>query len=944
MVSLQREIMTKTMKKLLVLFTIFTSAVAFAQSTGSVKGKLTDQEYNNEPLAFANVLIKGTTKGTTSDFDGLYYFDNIEPGNYTLVFSFVGYETQEVAVTVTPGKTEEVNIVMTASAASLDEVVVTTSTKRESETALLLEQKKAVEIKQSIGAEELTRKAVSNVEQGLTKVSGITTVQDRGIFVRGLDDRYNFLLVNGLPLASADPDNKIIPLSYIATSIVGSVDVLKTFNSSIYQDFAGATFQINTKQIPSQPVTVVNFGAGVNTNTTLKDFNIDNSGDLEFLGYTGGGRSLPGPYNKDATLGYTATPSESATMFDTSWTPETTKAPLSTRFGISHGQSIYNNGTDKVGFYFSLDYRNSFLTQQGVERALNSEGTAQQDFQTTNYNFSTQKSSLFGLNYKRNNNFSLLFNTIYLQNSSNFIREAAGENNGFTQLNDKVFYIRDTKYTENDLVSFQLLGEKSWRDDKHILSFGGSYALGNNNVPDRRVLRTAGEGEEAEYITTNGIDPFKFYQELENYNVNAKLDYQIGLQKNEELDKYTAILKAGYNYDEISYDFFNRTISVDQNYSGVLPFINTNDPQAFFDQGFEDGYLFYRNTADPQAKSFIDQSIHAGYLDFTKEWDRLLVQVGVRGEYAYRKITYREQLTSINSPYSELEYEPFDISPSFNVKYTLNDVSNIRIAGSKTVTRPRLREILPTTFQDGDGNQVIGNPEIENSKNYNLDLKYEIFPSNSEVLAFTAFGKFIDSPIERLSRATSVGYRTYFDNFDQAYIYGVEIEAKLNIGNVTNTEVLEGFTFGLNGILMDSEASADPDSDEFASVTNTNRKLQGASDWGINTDLSYKLVDKGETNSSLNLIFNTYGRRIYAVGVEGADEIYEKPINQLDFSWNTQFNEKIGLRFTVRNILNEKTLFTQDATQEVQFPEKYSNIIESFNQGVNFSFNLTYKL
>ncbi|MGE5944420.1 MAG: carboxypeptidase-like regulatory domain-containing protein, partial [Flavobacteriales bacterium] len=500
------------MKKLTLLLLLFTVTISNAQTTGSIVGKLIDKEYNNEPLAFANVLIKGTSKGTTSDVDGLYGFTDLEIGTYTLVFSFVGYETQEIPVTVIAGKVTEVNVPMGASAASLDEIVITTTTKRESETALLLDQKKAVVIKQSIGAEELTRKAVTNVEQGLTKISGITTVQDRGIFVRGLDDRYNFLLVNGLPIASSDPDNKIIPLSYIATSIVGSVDVLKTFNSSIYQDFAGATFQINTKQIPSKPETVLNIGFGLNTNTTLKDFYFDNSGDLEFLGYSGGGRGIPSQYGKNASFGYTATPSESANMFETSWTPDKTKAPLATRFGISHGQSIYKNEKSDLGFYFSLDYRNSYLARQGVERALNSEGTAQQDFTTTNYESSTQKSGLFSLNYKRLDNFNLLFNTIYFQNSSNFIRDAQGLNDNFTQLNNRDFYIRDTKYTENDLVSFQLLGDLSWADKKHQLSFGGSVGLGKNNIPDRRVLRAAGSGEDAEYITTNGIDPFKFYQ------------------------------------------------------------------------------------------------------------------------------------------------------------------------------------------------------------------------------------------------------------------------------------------------------------------------------------------------------------------------------------------------------------------------------------------------
>ena len=120
---------------LLMMATLF-SVVSFAQETGSIAGKLTDKDFNNEPLPFANILIKGTSTGTTSDYDGLYELANLEPGTYTVVFSFVGYETQELQVTVEAGKVTTVNVPMGTSAAALDEVVITTTTRKESESYL----------------------------------------------------------------------------------------------------------------------------------------------------------------------------------------------------------------------------------------------------------------------------------------------------------------------------------------------------------------------------------------------------------------------------------------------------------------------------------------------------------------------------------------------------------------------------------------------------------------------------------------------------------------------------------------------------------------------------------------------------------------------------------------------------------------------------------------
>ncbi|CAN5389012.1 TonB-dependent receptor [soil metagenome] len=930
------------MRSIFLITALFFTALIYAQNPmkGSIAGKLLDKEMNGDPLPFANIIIKGTSTGTMSDVDGLFVIDNIDPGTYTISFSFVGYETLEVPnIAVVAGKVTEINTALGASAAALDEVLISTVSRRDSEVALLLEQKKAVSIMQSIGTEELTRKAVSTVEQGLSKVSGITTVQDRGVFVRGLDDRYNYLMVNGLPVASSDPDFKIIPLNYISTNIISSVDVFKTFNPTLYQDFAGASFALNTKTAPATSVTTVNIGVNYNTNSTFKDFKTDDAGDLEYLGYTGEERKFPASIELGQT-GFAATPQESAGLFNTSWTPTTKTAPLDTQFGFSHGQRIYSNERENMGYVFGLNFRNSHQNRTGVERTLNSEGTAGQDFRTQTFDYSTQKSALFSLNYNKFNRLALTFNTIYLQNTSNFIREAAGTNDGFTQLNNRDFFIRDSKYTENNLITLQLLGNYEWANKKHQINFATSGSKGKNNVPDRRVLRAAGQGEDAEYITTNGINPFKFYQTLDNFNVNGRVEYTLGLQPVEDVFKTN--IKLGYNFDVIEYDFVTRFITAQVNTSN-LPNLNTNDPERFFRQGFAEGFLRYTGTFDPTATSKIDQYINAGYLNISREWEKLLLEIGVRAEYAPRQITYRRPLDRPDTPYKVIKYDPMDLSPSFNVKYLVNEVANLRFAGSVTTTRPRLREILPTVYQGGDGNQVIGNPELLNSRNYNLDLKYEVFPTNSQILAVTLFGKYLENPIERLARSTSVGYRTFFDNFDRAYLYGIELEAKLNAGDIFKNEDLEKFTMGFNGILMSSNASAPEDNPNFAAVTNKNRQLQGASNWGINADLGYRIYKNNTRESSLNLIFNTFGERIYAVGVEGADEIYEKPMNLLDLTWNTQLNDHWGIRLTARNILDEETLFKQDPTREIRFPATFSNVIESFNVGTTFGANITYK-
>ena len=130
------------MKRLILIGALLISGIVSAQYTGTVSGLLTDKEFNNEPLAFANVLIKGTTTGTTSDFDGVYSIDGLEPGTHIVMFSFVGYKTIEIETVIEAGKTNEINVVLEANSAALEEVVIKTTKKRETESALLLQQKK----------------------------------------------------------------------------------------------------------------------------------------------------------------------------------------------------------------------------------------------------------------------------------------------------------------------------------------------------------------------------------------------------------------------------------------------------------------------------------------------------------------------------------------------------------------------------------------------------------------------------------------------------------------------------------------------------------------------------------------------------------------------------------------------------------------------------------
>ena len=112
------------MKRIILIFTLLLSGFCFSQNTGSIMGIVLDEEFNNEPLIHANVFIKETTQELYSDTNGIFYLNNLKEGNYTLVFSFTGYQTKEYNVQIVSGKQIDVSTSLAASTISLEEIAL----------------------------------------------------------------------------------------------------------------------------------------------------------------------------------------------------------------------------------------------------------------------------------------------------------------------------------------------------------------------------------------------------------------------------------------------------------------------------------------------------------------------------------------------------------------------------------------------------------------------------------------------------------------------------------------------------------------------------------------------------------------------------------------------------------------------------------------------------
>ncbi|HEX8013796.1 MAG TPA: TonB-dependent receptor, partial [Flavobacterium sp.] len=817
------------------LIALFICAISVAQNKGTISGVLTDKETNNEALPFANILIKGTNISTNTDIEGKYSL-SVNPGNYTLIFSFIGYESVEKPVAVKANETVTVNQVLSAGGYTLKDVVVkSTGGNREKEAALLLEQKNAVTIKQSIGAQEMSRKGVSDVEEGLTKITGITKVGSRGLFVRGLEDRYNNLLINDLAAPTNNPFLKIIPLDLFSTDIVGVIDVYKTFSPNIYGDFAGGTFNIQTSK-NTKSITKITIGTSYLANSNFKKFNLAKDADSGqgFFGMNGDNRQLPALLG-DTPSAHTFTPQESLNSFKSGFDVEEIKAPLNTSIGILHSEKFDLSNDRTFSYLFSLNAENSYAVQEGVDRTFQYQSTGinyKSDFVTTDNHYKTSLTGLVGLNYSTKR-LKLSYNSIFIRTSDNLIKDQYGIANTETGDGTNKVLIRTNQFDQSDYWNNQLLGEYAITEDKsQTVKAGVSYAYTKYDQPDRKAfsgVKAANNGILASVAANNFI---KQYLEINgNSYLSGMAEYNLKFGGEDKNNKLT----VGYNGNNSKLESSYRFISPNQGSSAEVDApLNSIDNQL---NGYLAGGAFtYRESSNNTFKAILEESANAGYTNLLYKFnDKLEVNGGVRVESTKRATSYREQ-GSFDSPFTVLNYDKVYFLPSLNAKYGITEKANIRLAGGVTYTKPVIMEAYPIEYINADGTSMRGNQDLVNSDNYNVDLKYEFFPTSKEMFAVGLFGKKMDNPIERTFTANAAGSMiiTYL-NSDDAVLYGAEIEFIYDLGRLTKT--FNDLSLGFNTSLMATKVNV---SSKNQLETFTTRDLQGASKWLINSDLKYQ--------------------------------------------------------------------------------------------------------
>ena len=927
------------MKQLFTALVLLVSALSMAQETnGSIVGFITDKEMNNDPLPFANVQIKGTSKGTTTDMDGLYEISSVEPGTYTIVISFVGYETLEVPnITIEAGKVTELNTGVGAGSVSLDEVVVTTTVRRDSETALLLDQKKAIEIKESIGAQQLSKIGVSDVATATTKISGVTSSEGSGdIFVRGLGDRYLSTTLNGLPIPSDDVERKNIDLGLFPTRIIENVGISKTYSAKGYADQASGNIDITTRSLSGDEEFSVGIRGGANSNVMQSDvrdnFKLSSN-------------------SSDITMGFYKRPmSNSQAITGQTWNTESIDNPIDYRYAISAGKRL----SEKLSVFFAGSQSRSFDYKEGVFRQFKSNYLEDSLTDATEYSKTINTTGLLDLTYRSNSSTILKFNSLFINKLSDNVYE--GGRNGEGAFYEETApaeglsqFIRDQNTKQTRLWVNQLAGTH-FLSDKNKLSWALGYNMVDADEPNR-IRNEVNFDKDSDFVQlgrNGGFQQRKSYQEIDDRELNGYLNDQITFIDKEDR---TLNLNIGGSYRNKKRDFISQFFGVQgTSANAVNPSSIDNLSAVFTQENFDNGLLEHKELREDIYEGELKS--YGGYADLNVGFEKFNMNFGLRYEYDEINVdfnvgNYPGRTGNSNKTYSE-------VYPSLNLKYNFNDKHGIRFATSRTITLPEFKELAPFEYVSPTGQVTRGNPDIEASTNYNYDLKYEYFISPSQLISLAGFYKTIEDPINKVQDRGSAGVFSYFNSGEEARVYGLELETRVDLIPSTDTNAFD-LNLNLNATRMWHEQDLKEIYNEDGNFVRTFRYkgltetgLQGASDWIFNSSLNFSTNSENEFNASVTA--NYASDKIFALGAAAVqtesdfnynDEIIEKGFVVLDVVLSKDFGEHWNVQLIGKNLLNpdiERTQKTRPNTTGIET----NNVVNSYSNGAGFSLGLNY--
>jgi hypothetical protein len=912
---------------------IFLNLLVHAQ-TLRYSGKVMNTK--NEPLAGVSVTIAGTSTGTTTDAEGNFSLNLVQNKKSELLFSAVGYASKTLTdIEVSKATLNEGIVIMEQLAKTGDNVIVTVSratARRETAAALIAYQKNTNTIASVLSAESIRRSPDKNTGEVLKRIPGTSIQEGKYLVVRGLSDRYNQAMLNGILLSSTEPDRKTFSFDLFPAPMIENIIMNKAFVPELPGEWAGGLVQVQTREIPAADFLNIQIGTGFNSRTIGRDFYQAKGGNLDWLGIDDGTRSLPREIPTKSKFAQLEQEELNAfgKKFRNVWTSDAGNSHLNLTAQLNGGFTGKLFGK-KAGGVLSMVYNQSNKRLQ-FENAIiaNSQGDHEVKYYNERYSRDVLAGLMGNFSLQFNNQHRVSFKNIINVNSTDFVIRRSGRDYILGPGVGEIVKAEEIGFRQNTFFNTQLTGDHQLSRMGLKLKWYGGFNILDQYIPDQRRLYYTQDGTDSAApsyaLIAAGASQKSgsiFYSFLNDYIYNAGGDLSYAFK----LFGKNQTLKGGYLFqvkDRLfdSRPFFLNTLSNS---------IKQLSPEKIFapeNFGTDGNSVQFGELNGISFRYMANTIMNAGYLQFDNNFGKnLRVIWGVRIEDFDQLIGSVKQ-----SDPRHVASRVRDFLPGVNLTIKSNEKTNIRFSGSQTVVRPEFRELSPFAFYDFELNaQVVGNSQTRRTKITNADLRYEIYPGSGELVTAGIFFKYFQDPIEYYFNRTGPATNTFnVSNSAKATAFGLELEMRKKLDFIS--PAVKNLTITGNLSYIKSRVK-----DTVA----LNRPLQGQSPYLINAGLNYDLESKG---ISATVLFNQIGRRILFVGDKSVPDIWENSRPLLDFQVAKKIMDKKGeLKLSVSDILNRRANFYHDLDYNEKFRSGSRDVLAiSRNYGTNYSISFSY--
>ncbi len=898
---------------LLVTLLVFGTSVTHAQQA-TLRGRILDQE-SGEELIGAHCLLIGTSMGGVTDIDGTFIVRNIPPESYNVRLSYVGYSPKVVTgVTLKPGEILRLDVTLSAEALRQEEVVVTAERVLATEAALLAERRKSNIIGDGISAEQIRRAPDVTSGDALKRVTGLTIVDNKFVYVRGVTDRYNGTSLNGVSVTSTDTDvdRRSFSFDMIPSNLLENALVVKTATPDMPGDFSGGFVQVSTLDFPTNRVIRLGLSSSYNSATSTQSFMGSQGGHQDWLGADDGQRALPEG---------AASAEKIAQTLPNTWAVRNQRAPVNGSFDLALGDRL-SLGDDELGFVGALSYSNSFMTTGFKEApAYVYGGSPVFRFDGTRYDYSVLWAGLLDVSYRLSNLHTISVRNSYNQSAEDRVSMSSGINVAGSGSRRQTI-----EWDQRSLYIGQLTGE-------HVLDFAGNLeaqwklfaSSSTAREPDRKQVEYTLGSSGDESLGEN----YRTWSALHERTRGVSVDLTYPLEFAKIKIGATAELKDR----SFGIQAFSTIPGRDPRYYSLLLL---PVEEIFAARNFGAGKLNFVEASTFTGAYSGRQRLNAWYLmvdvPLVVLEQHLRFTGGARLENAEGNVVSPKAIDDPTPATAAVRNT--DILPSINLKYLVSETVNLRFAHYQSVNRPEFRELANVLYLDFDQDQnVIGNPNLSRAYIHNYDVRLEIFPDIGEVIAVSYFSKHFHNAIEeRLIAAPDRYVKTWF-NSPGGSNKGWEFELRKSLsflGGVFSQMSVSG-----NYTIVTSEVEyTDLRTDQSGRpvVSRSTRPMQGQSPWALNVSFLYAVPEWG---SSVSVFYNKFGRRLNAVGDVRDQDVYEEARDMVDVALTQRLIAGLELKAAVKNIAGKERVLTS-GDQRVPYA--------AWSQGTTYTLSLSLNL